>query len=184
VRWLLLLVALAGCSGTTRRVDPWEIVRFEAGSLYVYPEVIERYAPQDRGGYVVHPKPGADAEARAALIEALAPADPDDIVDDGVVMRLGEAERAEVAARGDVGAVEILQPERRRGMLWDHEAAVAEVRIDLFTGADDAERDAVAAWLEKRGAIVQWRGPAALRARVPQDAIPEVARLGPVRWVE
>jgi hypothetical protein len=42
----------------------------------------------------------------------------------------------------------------------------------------------VAGWLEQRGAVVVWRGPAALRARVPQDAIVDVARLGPVRWVE
>jgi hypothetical protein len=184
VRSLLLVLALAACSGTPKRADPWEVVRAEGATLYVYPEVIERYAPDDRGGYVIHPPAGAGAEAREALIEALAPADPDDIVDDGVVMRLGAAERDAMAARPDVGAVVILQPDLRRGMLWDRDAATAEVRIDLFADADDAEREAVASWLEKRGAIIEWRGPAALRARVPQDAIRDVARLGPVRWVE
>jgi hypothetical protein len=178
---LVVVVAVGACSGAPRHAaEPWQ----RAGTLYVYPEVIERYAPDDRGGYVVHPTPGADGAAREALIEALDPADPDDIVEDGVVMRLGAAERDQVAARADVGSVEILQPARRRGMLWDKTAPVAEVRIDLFAGADDAERDAVAAWLESRGGIVQWRGPAALRARAPQDAIEDVARLGPVRWVE
>jgi hypothetical protein len=190
VRWLvvaLLLVACGVACGSRpppRPADPWEIVDAGGARLYYYPETIERYAPDDAGGYVVRPPPGASAEQRAALIEALAPADPDDIVGDGVVMRLDAAARDAVASRTEVGAVDVLQPADRRGFLWDKDAAIAEVRIELFEGAPDAERDAVGKWLETRGAMVTWRGKAALRARVPQDAIVDVARLGPVRWVE
>lgn len=193
-RLLALVVAvalgLAPVVGTAcgpqapRPAGPWQEVDGGGGRLYLYPDPIERYAPDDPGGYIVRPVAGASPEARAALIDALAPSDPDDILGDGVVMRLDAATRDAIAARPDVGAVELLQPRDRRGMLWDQEAAIAEVRIELFVGAPDAERDAVAAWLEARGGIVMWRGPAALRARVPQDAIVDAARLGPVRWVE
>jgi hypothetical protein len=173
VRWIVLLAAIAACSGAPRPT-PWQVV---AGDpvLYLYPEVIERYAPEDRGGYVVHPPQGADAAARAALIASLDPADPDDIVGDGIVVRLDAAARDRLGARA-----EILQPAARRGPRPDP----ADVRVDLFADAPDAERDAVARWLEARGATVRWRGPAALRARVPAAVIEEVARLGPVRWVE
>lgn len=179
VRWILLIAALAGCSGAPRRgADPWQVVA-EAPAIYLYPEEIDRYAPDDRGGYVVQPPPGATAEARIALIESLDPPDPDDIVGDGVVVRLDAAARDRLDARSDIGAIEILQPAARRGP-----ARGDEVRIDLFGDVADPERDAVARWLEQRGAVVVWRGPAALRARVPEEAIAEVARLGPVRWVE
>lgn len=179
---MVALVVVAACaSKPARPAEPWQSV---APGLYLYPEVIERYAPDDRGGYLVRPPAGATAEQRDALIDALAPADRDDIIADGVVTRLDLAGRDQVAARADVGAVAILQPEDRRGQFWDRDAAVAEVRIDLFADASDAERDAVATWLESRNGMVMWRGPAALRARLPRDVIAEVARLGPVRWVE
>ncbi len=189
MRGLVVLIALAvacacGSKPPPRPADPWELLDASGARLYYYPEVIERYAPDDAGGYIVRPRAGASAAERAALIEALAPADADDIIDDGVVMRLDAGARDAVAARAEVGGVELLQPARRRGFLWERDVASAEVRIDLFVGAPDAERDAVAAWLAKRGGVVIWRGAAALRARVPQDAIVDVARLGPVRWVE
>ncbi|MCB9560672.1 MAG: hypothetical protein H6709_24670 [Kofleriaceae bacterium] len=184
----LALALASGCGGATppRPTEPWQRVLPPGAThaLYLYPEVIERYAPDDAGGYLVHAPAGADGAARAALIASLAPPDPDDVVRDGVVVRLDAAGRDALAGRADVGAVEVLQPADRLGFLWDQDAAVAEVRVDLFVGASDDERDAVAAWLEGRGAVVVWRGPAALRARVPQDAIRDLARLGPVRWVE
>jgi hypothetical protein len=188
VRWFLVVVATAvACSrggGGARAPGPAPVEVVASGPVYFYPEEIAAYPADDRGAYLVRPIAGATAAQRAALIDSLAPPDPDDIIEDGVVLRLSAEQRAQLAARDDVGAIEILQPARRRGLLWDKEAAVAEVRIDLFADAADDERDAVARWLEKRGAIVLWRGPAALRARVPQDAIAEAARLGPVRWVE
>jgi hypothetical protein len=172
---MCLIAVIAACSGAPRgAAEPWQVVAGEP-ALYLYPEVIDRYAPDDAGGYVVYPAPGAGAADRAALIAALDPPDPDDIVGDGVVVRLDAAARGRLDAR-----VEILQPAARRAARIDP----GDVRIDLFAGASDAERDAVARWLEARGGEVTWRGPAALRARVPEAALPEVARLGPVRWVE
>ena len=175
MRWLVLAIAVCAACAASPRPPGWETV---ADGVYLYPETIERYAPGDRGGYVVHALTGADAAARAALIAAIA-TDPDDVVADGVVMRLDEAARARIAARRDVGAIEVLQPAARRGV-----PAGDEVRIDLFADATDAERDAVAAWLEARGATVTWRGPAALRARAADEVRAATARLGPVRWVE
>lgn len=171
---MLLIAAAAACSGAPGRSASWHAVAGEPG-LYQYPETIDRYAPGDRGGYVVSPPAGATAAERAALIASLDPADPDDIVGDGVVVRLDAAARDRLGAR-----VEILQPAARRAARHDPD----DVRIDLFADASDAERDAVARWLEHRGATVTWRGPAALRAKVPEAVIDEVARLGPVRWVE
>jgi hypothetical protein len=173
VRWIVLLAAVAACSGAPRPAA-WQVVAGEP-ALYLYPERIEAYAPGDPGGYIVSPPAGATAADRAALIAALDPADPDDIVGDGVVVRLDAAAKDRLGAR-----VEILQPAARRAARHDP----ADVRIDLFAGTGDAERDAVARWLEARGATVSWRGPAALRAKVPEAVIEEVARLGPVRWVE
>jgi hypothetical protein len=135
----------------------------------LHPEVIERYADGERGAYVVTVRPGADLAAIAT--------DPDDVVEGGVVVWVDEAERARIAARADVVSVEILQPAHRRGARGGDEA-----RIDVFGG--DAERDAVAAWIEARGGVVTWRGPGALRARVSGDVRAQAARLGPVRWVE
>lgn len=162
---MILLVA-SGCGGCGRApapATPWQPV---ADALYLYPETIDRYAPDDRGGYVVTP-PGA-----------VAAADPDDVTGDGVAVRLGAAEVEALRARPGV-TVAILQPAARRGAIGDE-----DVRIDLFGDASDAERDAVAAWLEQRGATVTWRGPAALRAHVAPEVAAEAARLGPVRWVE
>ena len=176
VRWILVIVAVAACAGAPPRPAPWQLA---APGLYLYPEVIEAYAPDDPGGYVVRPPAGASAAERAALIATLDPLDPDDVVGDGVVMRLEPAERDRVAAQAGVGAVEILQPEARLGPAGD-----GEVRVDLFAGASDAERDLVASWLEARGATVVWRGPAALRAQGAAPLRAELARLGPVRWVE
>ena len=176
VRWILVIAAVAACSGAPPRATPWQIA---APGLYLYPEVIEAYAPDDPGGYVVRPPAGATAAERAAMIATLDPVDPDDVVGDGVVMRLDAAARDRIAAQAGVGAVEILQPSARLGP-----AGGDEVRVDLFAGASDAERDLVAAWLEARGATVVWRGPAALRARGAEDLRAELARLGPVRWVE
>jgi hypothetical protein len=156
----LLLLAFVACSGVSRT---------PGGMLY--PEVIERYAEGERGGYVVRTRAGADLAAIAT--------DPDDVVEGGIVVWVGEAERARIAARADVESVEILQPAQRRGA-----RAGEEARIDLFGGATVAERDAVAAWIEARGGTVTWRGPAALRARVSDEVRAEAARLGPVRWVE
>jgi len=173
VRWIVVLAVVAACTSTPR--GAWERV---AAGVYLYPETIDRYAPDDRGGYVVHPRAGASAADRAALVAAIA-TDPDDVIDDGVVVRLTEAERARIAARPDVGGVDVLQPAARRGV-----RAGDDARIDLFGGASDAERDAVAAWLERRGATVTWRGPAALRALVSDEVRAAAARVGPVRWVE
>jgi hypothetical protein len=162
VRWLLLL-AFVACSGVARTP--------RTPGLAPYPEVIERYAEGERGGYVVALRAGADVAAIAT--------DPDDVVEGGIVVWVGEAERARIAARADVESVEILQPAQRRGA-----RAGDEARIDLFGGATDPERDAVASWIEARGGVVTWRGPAALRARVSDGVRAEAARLGPVRWVE
>jgi hypothetical protein len=163
VRWLLLVVVgLVACAGAGPARTP---------GLAVYPDVIERYGEGERGGYVVRARAGADLAAIAT--------DPDDVVEGGIVVWVTEAERARIAARGDVESVEILQPAERRGR-----AAGEEARIDLFGGATDQDRDEVEAWIVARGGVVTWRGPAALRARVSDEVRAEAARLGPVRWVE
>src|SRR4051794_7832997 len=83
--------------------DPWETVVVPGASapLYLYPAVIARYSPRDRGAYVVRVR-GTDVEARRALartlVRSLPGRDPDDVVDeDGFVVRLTGAERDALA---------------------------------------------------------------------------------------
>ncbi|MBE7449137.1 MAG: hypothetical protein HS111_09635 [Kofleriaceae bacterium] len=161
---------------------PWQVVEVAGAPrpLYLYPEPIERYAPDDRGAYVVRVPDGPERDAVVAAVGA-----GDDLVGvDGFVIRLVAAGRDALAARAGVAEVAILQPAARRSRLVDGAAEVAEVRVDLFADAHADEVAAVAAWLEARGGRVLWRGRAALRARVPRAAIAEASRLSPVRWIE
>lgn len=163
--------------------EPWQrlAVPGAAVALYAYPEAIERYAPDDRGAYLVRISGSAD-ERRAIAAELAA---GDDVVgDDGYVVRLDATRATALAARPGVVAVTPLQPTARLGIIVDRATELPEVRIDLFADASGAEVDAVAAWVTWRGGRVLWRGRAALRARVPLEARSEAARLSVVRWIE
>jgi hypothetical protein len=182
---LSLLTVIAAC-GTPARpkpaTDPWEKLelRDAPASLYLYPEVIERYAPEDRGAYVVRVP---DGDERRGVLEAIGASD-DIADDDGYVVRLRAMERDLVAARRGVAGVQILQPADRRSLLVDKTTELPEVRIDLFRDANTAEVASVGAWIVARGGRVLWKGRIALRARVPREAIAEASRLSPVRWIE
>lgn len=182
---MFLLIAAAACSGRTagpRAPDPWQRVEpaGAAVALYAYPETIERYAPEDRGAYVVRVPDGPE---RRAVLEGLGATD-DITGEDGYVVRLAAAERDAVAARAGVSGVEILQPAARRSPLVDRTAARPEARIDLFRDATPDEVAAVAAWIVERGGTVSWKGRIAVRAEAPREVLSEAARLSPVRWVE
>lgn len=185
--WLLALCAALACGGKPRpaapAADPWEriAVPHSDASLYTYPETITRYAPDDRGAYVV--RLAGDAGARRALAAALGAGD-DVVGDDGYVVRLDAAAAAAVAARAGVIAVEPLQPRDRIGVVVERTVDQAEVRIELFADAAPDEVEAVAAWIAWRGGTVAWRGRAALRARMPLEARTDAARLSVVRWIE
>ena len=69
-------------------------------------------------------------------------------------------------------------------MLVDRTTELPEVRIDLFRDANTDEVAAVGAWIASRGGRVVRSGRAALRARVPREAVAEASRLSPVRWIE
>lgn len=155
-------------------------MRDAPAALYLYPEVIERYAPDDRGAYVVRVPDGPE---RRGVLEAIGAGD-DITGDDGYVVRLGAAERDAVAARAGVAGVQILQPADRRSLLVDKATEIPEVRIDLFRDATSEEVASVGAWIVARGGRVLWTGRIALRARVPREAIAEGSRLSPVRWIE
>jgi hypothetical protein len=170
--------------------DPWETVVVPGASapLYLYPAVIARYAPRDRGAYVVRVR-GTDVEARRALarllIRRLPGREPDDVVDDdGFVVRLTAEEHDVLAQRPEVRRIDILQPTERVGRAYDRERPAPEVRIDLFADATDGERDALARWLAMRGGEVIWSGGRGLRARLASPLITEAARIGIVRWIE
>lgn len=176
---------LAACGSPARPKpppDPWERLelRDAPATLYLYPDVIERYAPDDRGAYVVQVPDGAE---RRGVLEAIGAGD-DIAGDDGYVVRLGAAERDAIAARGGVAGVQILQPVDRRSLLVDKTTELPEVRIDLFRDATAEEIASVGAWIVARGGRVLWKGRIALRARVPREAIAEASRLSPVRWIE
>lgn len=177
---------LVGCGGPAARArapaEPWErlAVRDAPVALYLYPEVIERYAPDDRGAYVVRVPDGPE---RRGVLEAIGAGD-DIAGEDGYVVRLSAAERDEVAARSGVASVQILQPADRRSLLVDRATELPEVRIDLFRDASADEIAAVGAWIAARGGRVLWSGRIALRGRVPREAIAEASRLSPVRWIE
>jgi hypothetical protein len=182
---IALFVALAACGGPQKPpapTDPWEKleVRDAPVALYLYPDVIERYAPDDRGAYVVHVPDGPE---RRAVVEAIGASD-DISGEDGYVVRLGATEREAVATRAGVSGVQILQPADRRSLLVDRTTELPEVRIDLFRDASTDEVTAVGAWIAARGGRVLWSGRAALRARVPREAVAEASRLSPVRWIE
>ncbi|HUQ04916.1 MAG TPA: hypothetical protein VM261_20580 [Kofleriaceae bacterium] len=178
-------VLAAACGSTTRPkppADPWEKleVRDAPVALYLYPEVIERYAPDDRGAYVVRVPDGPE---RRGVLEAIGAGD-DITGEDGYVVRLGAADEPAVAARQGVAGVQILQPADRRSLLVDRTTELPEVRIDLFRDARSDEVAAVGAWIVARGGRVLWTGRIALRARMPREAIAEASRLSPVRWIE
>ncbi len=179
------LAAAAACGPPPRPrppADPWQKVSLAAApvDLYLYPDPIERYAPDDRGAYVVRVPDGPE---RRAALEAVGASD-DITGEDGFVVRLDAASRDAVAARPGVTGVVILQPADRRSLLVDRTTELPEVRIDLFRDASVAEIAAVSAWVVARGGRVLWRGRAALRARMPREALAEAARLSPVRWIE
>jgi hypothetical protein len=180
------MLAATSCSGAPARpkppADPWERleVRDAPAALFLYPDVIERYAPEDRGAYVVRVPDGPE---RRDVLEAIGAGD-DIAGDDGYVVRLGAAERDAVAARAGVAGVQILQPADRRSLLVDKATELPEVRIDLFRDASAGEIASVGAWIVARGGRVLWTGRIALRARVPREAIAEASRLSPVRWIE
>lgn len=180
-----VLALLAACGSPARPrppSDPWEKleIRDAPTALYLYPEVIERYAPDDRGAYVVRVPEGPE---RRGLLETIGAGD-DITGEDGYVVRLGATERDAVAARRGVADVQILQPADRRSLLVDPTTELPEVRIDLFRDASTDEVAAVGAWVVARGGRVLWTGRIALRARVPREAIAEASRLSPVRWIE
>lgn len=149
-------------------------------ALYLYPDVIERYAPDDRGAYVVHVPDGPE---RREVLEAIGAGD-DITGEDGFVVRLAMAEHEALAARAGVSGVDILQPADRRSLLVDRTTELPEVRIDLFRDASADEVTAVGAWIAARGGRVLWTGRIALRARMPREAVAEASRLSPVRWIE
>jgi hypothetical protein len=180
------VAAAAGACGPAPRpkppAEPWEKleVRDAPVALYLYPEVIVRYAPDDRGAYVVRVPDGAE---RRGVLESLGGGD-DISGDDGYVVRLGAADQRALAARPGVAGVQILQPADRRSLLVDRTTELPEVRIDLFRDATSDEVAAVGAWIAARGGRVLWSGRIALRARMPREAIAEASRLSPVRWIE
>ena len=183
-----LLVATAGCPGGARPktvVAPvgWEMVRptGTAVALYRYDEPIAAYAPEDRGAYVVRVR--GEVEARQAAAIALGVGD-DVVGDDGYVVRRTAAEVAALTARAEVIAVSPLQAVDRRGVLVDTATELPEVRIELFADAAADEVAAIAAWVTWRGGQVLWRGPTAVRARVPHEARTEAGQLSIVRWIE
>lgn len=180
----LALVATCGPPAPRPRApaEPWERleVRDAPIPLYLYPDVIERYAPDDRGAYVVRVPDGPE---RRGVLEAIGAGD-DIAGDDGYVVRLAAAERDEAAGRSGVAGVAPLQPADRRSLLVDRATELPEVRIDLFRDASPDEVAAIGAWIVARGGRVLWSGRIALRARVPREAIAEASRLSPVRWIE
>ena len=183
----LALIVVGACSAAppaaAPAATPWARLT-PAGApiaLWSYPEAIERYAPEDRGAYVVRVR--GSAEARAA--EAARLGATDDLVGaDGYVVRLDAPAAAALATRPVIAGVAPLQPHDRRGLLTDRATELPEVRIDLFADATVDEVAAVAAWVTWRGGQVLWQGPRALRARVPHEARDEAARLSVVRWIE
>ncbi|HVK73866.1 MAG TPA: hypothetical protein VM734_11130 [Kofleriaceae bacterium] len=189
------LVVIAACrtapAPTPVPAAPWQqlAVPGAPAPLIAYPDPIERYAPADRGAYVVRIAGAsgepADDEARRALVASLGAGD-DILGEDGYIVRLSAAARDALATRPGVASVAILQPSDRRSMvlLADRSDELPEVRIDLFADATADEVAAVAAWVDWRGGRVLWRGRAALRARVPREAFEEASRLSPVRWIE
>lgn len=184
---VVVVVAAVACGGKPRPApppaDPWQVVAVPgaSASLHAYPDAIERYAPDDRGAYVV--RLGGTPDERRALAAAIEAGD-DVIGEDGYVVRLDAAAAAALAARAGVVAVTPLQPRDRLGLVVDRATELPEVRIELFADASAAEVDAVAAWIAWRGGRVLWRGRTALRARVPLEARTEASRLSVVRWIE
>jgi hypothetical protein len=162
--------------------EPWQRLEVAGApvALYLYPDPIERYAPGDRGAYVVRV---ADGPERRALLDELGTSD-DIAGSDGHVVRLDAAARDALTARSGVTGVQILQPADRRSLLIEGTAELPEARIDLFRDASAGEVAAVAAWISERGGRVLWTGRAALRARLPRAVLSEASRLSPVRWVE
>ena len=100
------------------------------------------------------------------------------------VVRRTAAEVAALTGRAEVLAVSPLQAVDRRGVLVDTATELPEVRIELFADASADEVAAIAAWVTWRGGQVLWRGPTALRARVPHEARTEAGQLSIVRWIE
>jgi|GEM_PF-2695344 len=185
---LCLIAILVGCSGGARHVvapapDPWERVEVphSDAALYVYPEAITRYAPHDRGAYVV--RIAGDAAARRAVASELHAGD-ELYGDDGYVVRLEAAAATALAARAGITSVTPLQPTDRIGNVVDRTSELVEVRVELFADARADEVAAVAAWITWRGGAVSWQGRTALRARVPLEARTEASRLSVVRWIE
>lgn len=188
-RGLLIVTAVLACQAcrgaappSPAPADPWQRLEVAGApvALFLYPDPIERYSPEDRGAYVVHV---GDGEGRRALLDELGTTD-DIAGSDGHVVRLDAAARDALTRRPGVRAVQILQPADRRSLLVDRTTELPEARIDLFRDATPDEVAAVAAWIGKRGGRVLWQGRTALRARLPREALSEASRLSPVRWVE
>lgn len=181
----LLLTLACGAAPTPPPAppDPWTVVAVAGAPvpLFAYPEPILRYAPDDRGAYVV--RLAADDAVRTALRAELGVTD-DIMGDDGYVVRLSAAAREALAARPGVLGIAILQPADRRSLLHDRATELPEARIDLFADATAAEVAAVGAWVTWRGGRVVWSGRTAVRVRMPREAIAEASRLSPVRWIE
>jgi hypothetical protein len=175
-----LAAGSAGACGAP--AGPWREVGAGGARLYEYPDDATRFAPGDRGAYVVTARDDTPAGRRAlrdALAREVGPAAAGDAGAGGLVVRLDPGARQRVAALAAVGAVTPLPPTARRGPI-----ASAAIRIDLFGDATPAEADAVAAWIGARGGTVTTRGATWLDADLGAAAAAEAARLGPVRWVE
>jgi hypothetical protein len=182
----LIVITVLACRGAApppaAPAEPWQRLEIAGApvALFLYPDPIERYAPQDRGAYVVHI---ADGDGQRALLDELGTTD-DIAGSDGHVVRLDTATRDALTRRPGVRDVQILQPADRRSLLVDKTTELPEARIDLFHDATPDEVAAVAAWIGARGGRVLWQGRTALRARIPREALSEASRLSPVRWVE
>lgn len=184
--WIFLAATVAACPGGARHPappEPWERVVVPPGAvaLYAYPDAITRYAPDDRGAYVV--RVSGDEVARRAVADELRAGD-DLAGDDGYVVRLDGAAAVALAARPGIASVAPLQPGDRLSAMIDRSSERPEVRIDLFADARPDEVEAVAAWIVWRGGTVSWRGRTALRARLPLEVREAAAHLSVVRWIE
>ena len=166
---LLTMLLALGC-GSSR----WHAVTAGPPPIYVYEAPIERYAPGDTGFWVVTAR--EPSPAGRTRVGALLP-DPGDVTADGFVAWLDADGAAALRARPEIAAVVPLQPADRIGPL--PAANRVPVRIDV-----GAQRDAVLAWLAERGARATAVGARTIDADVAPALAREVARLGPVRWIE
>jgi hypothetical protein len=176
VRVALVAVLVAACGGAR-----WHRVSQAPGAVYRYDAPIEAYAPDDPGLWLVtaaDPTP-AGRQRVAGLVD-----NPDDVLRDGFVAWATNERAAALRERPEVAAVVPLQPADRAGALGDAGGGAVSVRIELAGGATVGQRDAVIAWLARRGAGARAIGRATIDAELAVDVAREAAALGPVRWIE